>query len=154
MNKPSILSRRSSAAFAALLLGVVPATMRAEHFVNHDSPLIPVGLRPGDSFHLVLATVCSKLIGGSASVCAAAGVDLSGEISRRIAPHFPTGFAVPKVSIIPAANEQVLRGTLAIAAGIFETYPRYSPIRWFPEPDWAKENPDSVPPTPWLDERR
>jgi N-sulfoglucosamine sulfohydrolase len=37
---------------------------------------------------------------------------------------------------------------------IFETYPRYSHIRWFPEPEWAKENPGSVPPTPWIDERR
>jgi N-sulfoglucosamine sulfohydrolase len=37
---------------------------------------------------------------------------------------------------------------------IFETYPRYSHIRWFPEPEWAKENPDSVPPTPWLDAKR
>ena len=33
---------------------------------------------------------------------------------------------------------------------IFETYKRYSGIRWFPEPDWAKENPESVPDQPWL----
>lgn len=37
---------------------------------------------------------------------------------------------------------------------IFETYPRYSNIRWFPEPDWAKENPDAVPPMPWVDAKR
>jgi len=37
---------------------------------------------------------------------------------------------------------------------IFETYPRYSGIRWFPKPNWAVENPDSVPPTPWLDSRK
>ena len=37
---------------------------------------------------------------------------------------------------------------------IFETYPRYSHIRWFPEPDWAMKNPDTVPPMPWLDEKR
>lgn len=37
---------------------------------------------------------------------------------------------------------------------IFETYPRYSHIRWFPVPDWAKEDPDAVPPMPWLDEKR
>jgi hypothetical protein len=37
---------------------------------------------------------------------------------------------------------------------IFETYPRYSGIRWFPEPEWARENPDSVHPMPWLDSRR
>ena len=34
---------------------------------------------------------------------------------------------------------------------IFETYPRYSGIRWFPEPEWAKQNPDSVPKQPWLE---
>ncbi|MGI9242771.1 MAG: sulfatase family protein [Verrucomicrobiales bacterium] len=34
---------------------------------------------------------------------------------------------------------------------IFETYPRYSGIRWFPEPDWAKDNPSSVPKQPWLE---
>ncbi|MEX1049215.1 MAG: sulfatase [Akkermansiaceae bacterium] len=36
---------------------------------------------------------------------------------------------------------------------IFETYPRYTNVRWFPKPDWAIENPDSVPPVPWLKER-
>ncbi|MBB5352789.1 putative sulfatase [Haloferula luteola] len=35
---------------------------------------------------------------------------------------------------------------------IFETYPRYSPIRWFPEPAWAHDHPESVPPTPWRPE--
>ena len=37
---------------------------------------------------------------------------------------------------------------------IFETYPRYSHLRWFPQPEWAKETPGSIPPTPWLDEKR
>ena len=37
---------------------------------------------------------------------------------------------------------------------IFETYPRYSGLRWFPKPDWAKENPGSVPKMDWLDEKR
>tara|TARA_R110002049_G_scaffold285698_4_gene467170 strand:+ start:372739 stop:374361 length:1623 start_codon:yes stop_codon:yes gene_type:complete len=37
---------------------------------------------------------------------------------------------------------------------IFETYPRYSRLRWFPVPDWAKANPDSVPKMDWLEERR
>ena len=37
---------------------------------------------------------------------------------------------------------------------IFETYPRYSSIRWFSKPQWAKENPDSVPKMPWLDAKR
>jgi len=37
------------------------------------------------------------------------------------------------------------------ASDIFETYKRYSGIRWFPEPAWAKEKPESVPEQPWLD---
>ncbi len=34
---------------------------------------------------------------------------------------------------------------------IFETYPRYSPIRWFPTPQWAIDHPETIPETPWLD---
>ena len=37
---------------------------------------------------------------------------------------------------------------------VFETYPRYSGLRWFPIPEWAKRNPDSVPQMDWLEERR
>ncbi len=37
---------------------------------------------------------------------------------------------------------------------VFETYPRYSPIRWFPTPDWATEHPETIPATPWLDKKR
>ena len=37
---------------------------------------------------------------------------------------------------------------------IWETYPRVSHLRWFPTPDWAKENPDAVPNQPWLEQRR
>lgn len=37
---------------------------------------------------------------------------------------------------------------------IFETYPRYSHLRWFPTPDWVKDSPDSVPAMPWLDAKR
>lgn len=33
---------------------------------------------------------------------------------------------------------------------IFESYPRYSSIRWFPKPDWAQLEPESVPEMPWL----
>ena len=36
---------------------------------------------------------------------------------------------------------------------VFETYPRYSGIRIFPEPSWAKENPKVVPDQPWFDKR-
>lgn len=37
---------------------------------------------------------------------------------------------------------------------IWETYPRYSRLRWFPQPEWAKELPDLVPRQDWLEERR
>ena len=37
---------------------------------------------------------------------------------------------------------------------IFETYPRYSSIRWFDEPQWARENPGEVPKMPWLEAKR
>ena len=34
---------------------------------------------------------------------------------------------------------------------IWESYPRYSSLRWFPTPDWAKEKPRSVPRQDWLE---
>jgi len=37
---------------------------------------------------------------------------------------------------------------------VWETYPRYSPLRWFPTPPWASERPDLVPRQDWLEERR
>jgi len=37
---------------------------------------------------------------------------------------------------------------------VWETYPRYSKLRWFPTPDWAKQNPDTVPEQKWVEERR
>lgn len=44
---------------------------------------------------------------------------------------------------------------LAVDGGdIWETYPRYSGLRWFPTPDWAEENPGRVPKQSWLEERR
>lgn len=33
---------------------------------------------------------------------------------------------------------------------IWETYPRFSRLRAFPEPDWAKEHPEDVPEQAWL----
>ncbi len=35
---------------------------------------------------------------------------------------------------------------------IWETYPRYSRLRKFPEPDWVREYPESVPRQDWLKE--
>jgi len=35
---------------------------------------------------------------------------------------------------------------------IWETYPRYSRLRMFPEPDWAVDHPEWVPELPWLSE--
>lgn len=37
---------------------------------------------------------------------------------------------------------------------VWETYPRFSPLRWFPVPDWAREHPERVPDQPWLEARR
>lgn len=37
---------------------------------------------------------------------------------------------------------------------VWETYPRYSALRWFPAPDWVSQSPDRVPAQPWLDELR
>ncbi|WP_182867370.1 sulfatase family protein [Rhodopirellula sp. JC639] len=39
-------------------------------------------------------------------------------------------------------------------ADVWETYPRVSGLRWFPQPDWAREHPEQVPEQQWLDERR
>ncbi len=47
-----------------------------------------------------------------------------------------------------------LRQTDPRAANVWETYPRIGGIRWFPIPDWAKKNPNQVPPQSWLDQRR
>ncbi len=40
------------------------------------------------------------------------------------------------------------------AGDVFETYPRYSGLRWFPTPKWATEQPDRVPKQTWLEQRR
>ena len=37
---------------------------------------------------------------------------------------------------------------------VWETYPRVSGLRWFPMPEWAKENPELVPEQPWVDAKR
>jgi uncharacterized sulfatase len=39
-------------------------------------------------------------------------------------------------------------------ADVWETYPRVSHLRWFPEPQWAKRHPENVPEQPWLEKRR
>ncbi|MCA9145576.1 MAG: sulfatase [Planctomycetales bacterium] len=46
------------------------------------------------------------------------------------------------------------RLTAVDGGDIWETYPRYSSLRWFPTPDWAKEHPDRVPKQPWLESKR
>ncbi len=47
-----------------------------------------------------------------------------------------------------------LRQTDPKAGQVWETYQRVSSLRWFPIPDWAKENPNRVPEQPWLEARR
>ena len=46
------------------------------------------------------------------------------------------------------------RVTDADGGDIFETYPRYSALRWFPVPDWAKDDDVDLPKMEWLEERR
>jgi len=50
-------SRRINIALsAALILAGTAVTGSADYIISRDSPLIPAGLRPGDSFHLVFVT--------------------------------------------------------------------------------------------------
>ncbi len=37
---------------------------------------------------------------------------------------------------------------------VWETYPRVSSLRWFPKPNWAEANPQSIPKQAWLDAKR
>ena len=37
---------------------------------------------------------------------------------------------------------------------IWETYRRYSKLRWFPKPNWVKQTPDRLPQQDWVEERR
>ncbi|TWU11489.1 Arylsulfatase precursor [Symmachiella macrocystis] len=46
------------------------------------------------------------------------------------------------------------RVTASDGGDIWETYRRYSKLRWFPKPDWAKEHPERVPQQDWVEERR
>ncbi len=47
-----------------------------------------------------------------------------------------------------------VRVTGANGGDIWETYPRYSDLRWFPTPAWALQHPDHVPVQDWLEQRR
>ena len=47
-----------------------------------------------------------------------------------------------------------LRVTAPESANLWEMYPRYSSLRWFPEPEWWSEQDKRVPVQPWLEERR
>jgi uncharacterized sulfatase len=46
------------------------------------------------------------------------------------------------------------RVTSSDGGDIWETYPRYSPLRWFPTPAWAKKDPSRVPKQDWLERKR
>lgn len=47
-----------------------------------------------------------------------------------------------------------LRQTDPAAAEIWETYPRYSSLRWFEKPEWLLDTIEKAPKQPWLEERR
>ncbi len=47
-----------------------------------------------------------------------------------------------------------LRQTDPEAGQVWETYERVSSLRWFPVPDWYKQDSSSTPDQPWLEKRR
>jgi uncharacterized sulfatase len=47
-----------------------------------------------------------------------------------------------------------LRETDFAASHVWETYPRYSSLRWFPRPEWADEDHVRIPRQDWLEARR
>ncbi len=53
-----------------------------------------------------------------------------------------------KATLRKTGDARVLGG-----GDIWETYERYSKLRTFPEPEWAKRNPASVPPQKWVKRR-
>ncbi|MCA9128227.1 MAG: sulfatase [Planctomycetales bacterium] len=40
------------------------------------------------------------------------------------------------------------------ASQVWEQYPRYSSLRWFPAPEWAQKSPESAPSQAWLEQQR
>ena len=40
------------------------------------------------------------------------------------------------------------------ASQVWETYPRYGALRWFPPPPWAEQLSGEIPTQSWLEERR
>lgn len=47
-----------------------------------------------------------------------------------------------------------LRQVSPESADAWENYPRYSALRWFPQPAWAVAEPEKVPEQAWLEKRR
>jgi uncharacterized sulfatase len=47
-----------------------------------------------------------------------------------------------------------LRQTDPKAGQVWETYERVSSLRWFPVPDWYKQDSSTTPEQPWLEKRR
>lgn len=47
-----------------------------------------------------------------------------------------------------------LRQTDPQRAHVWESYPRHSSLRWFPEPEWWSESGRGLPKQPWLEKRR
>ncbi|MGB1816376.1 MAG: sulfatase family protein [Rubripirellula sp.] len=70
----------------------------------------------------------------------------------------------PKVSSVQAELSDTLtqyltrtgdlRQTDPAAGQVWETYERVSSLRWFPVPDWYKQDPAKSPEQPWLEKRR
>ena len=95
-----------------------------------------VALRPAEElFHIKKDPGCLNNLAGDPEYR-----DTKDELSRRL------------IRYLTETNDP--RVVASDGGDVFETYPRYSGLRWFPVPDWAQENPESVPRMDWLEERR
>jgi uncharacterized sulfatase len=101
---------------------------------------LAVGLRPPEELYAIVEDPgCVKNLVGSASDDPAVQVALN-EHRRLLTAE------------LERTND--LRQTNFSASHVWETYPRYSSLRWFPKPLWAEQSPQAVPPQPWLEAKR
>lgn len=73
---------------------------------------------------------------------------------NNLADHQDVAGLRDRLSAVLTAEQQRTGDPRASENGdVFETYPRFSSIRVFPEPDWTANFPERVPSQPWLDKR-
>ena len=139
-------SRRAKEAANSDLAAWLRDPSNGQEKIRYLDALAAIVATSGILYHLDLVLIG----GGLADACAAAGVDLAGELFPRLAGHFPEGFAIPSLLLIPNANEHVLRGALAVAAGnhiaesarfraSFDSLKTEAPSRVEPIEEWSAE---------------